>query len=214
MHAPKVEHMWIGRANCQSELLFDGDFVSGILQNKPKWVTSLKQGAPITVGFEEINDWLFTYEGRAYGGFSVHYLRSQMSPLEREKHDKAWGLDFGEMTKILIEIAEGPNQYRDGFDSKTWSNDEAPFVEHRMCLNMQRALREALDEDPELSTVLDDEGWTLLHREALAGNFASVKTLVEYGADQHTRNPRGETAANLASKSGWIEIAKYLDELR
>lgn len=79
---------------------------------------------------------------------------------------------------------------------------------------MQRSLREALQEDPELSTALDDEGWTLLHRDALAGNLASVKTLVEYGADRHTRNPRGETAASLARKSGWIEIAKYLDELR
>jgi ankyrin repeat protein len=60
---------------------------------------------------------------------------------------------------------------------------------------------------------VDEAGFTMLHREALAGNLGLVKFLVAYGADVGARTPSGRTASELARGIGWPEIADYLDGL-
>ena len=56
----------------------------------------------------------------------------------------------------------------------------------------------------------DERGWTMLHHEAIAGNFGVVKLLVQYGANANALTPDGRNAATLAQTIGWPEIASYL----
>jgi ankyrin repeat protein len=60
---------------------------------------------------------------------------------------------------------------------------------------------------------VDEAGWTLLHRDALAGNMGVVQLLIQHGADATARTPSGRKAAELARGIGWTEIADYLDGL-
>ena len=81
-----------------------------------------------------------------------------------------------------------------------------------MCVNMLEKVEGQLKGDSTIARTVDDEGWTLLHREALAGNLGIVKLLVGYGADVAAKTPSGRTAAELARGIGWAEIAEYLEE--
>jgi len=69
---------------------------------------------------------------------------------------------------------------------------------------------EQIQSDPGIATAIDEGGWTLLQREALAGNWGMVKLLVRHGADIAARTPDGRNAATLAQGIGWDEIASYL----
>ena len=53
----------------------------------------------------------------------------------------------------------------------------------------------------------EEDGWSLLHHEALAGNLGVVKLLLTFGADPTTRTPSLYTAVELARKIGWEPIA-------
>jgi len=70
-----------------------------------------------------------------------------------------------------------------------------------------------IQSDPGIATAIDEGGWTLLQREALAGNFGMVKLLVRHGADIAAKTPDGRDAATLAQGIGWDEIASYLSNL-
>lgn len=94
----EYEQMWIGDVD------FDGDEISGSLMNSPNWLTSVRQGASISMPFQSLSDWMMTSSGRAYGGFSVNLMRSRMNSRERAQHDEAWGLDFGDPADVLVEI--------------------------------------------------------------------------------------------------------------
>lgn len=39
---------------------------------------------------------------KAYGGFTIQKMRSDMSPAERKDHDNAWQMDFGDYNDIEI----------------------------------------------------------------------------------------------------------------
>jgi ankyrin repeat protein len=100
-----------------------------------------------------------------------------------------WGLHFGDPTRIAMPP--------DG-------------DEHPMCLNMQPGLREHLAGHPETLTAVDERGFTLLHTEALAGNAASVETLMAYGADPRVRTRAGKTPLDLARLLGWPKVEAAL----
>ena len=65
-------------------------------------------------------------------------------------------------------------------------------------------------EHPSMAKTIDDDGWSILHHEALAGNLGVVRLLIEFGADCAARTPSGYTAADLARKLGWSEIAELI----
>jgi ankyrin repeat protein len=69
-----------------------------------------------------------------------------------------------------------------------------------------------LQADRDIASTVGDDGWTLLHQEALSGNLGVVKLLVSYGADASARTPNGYTAPELAQKIGWPEITDYINE--
>lgn len=187
---PVVEHMWI------NEVEFDGDNVTGILINQPNELTNVNNGDPVSFPLEQISDWLFAIEGRTYGGFTIHTMRSQMETAEREEHDAAWGLEFGDFNDILI-----VNNQRENPEN---------LVEHPMSRNMKEKLVEFLQQHPAELSNADEEGFTMLHREAIAGNLSSVEILLQQGADKNRKNNAGKTALDYAKQLDWQQLIPVL----
>jgi hypothetical protein len=145
----------------------------------------------------------------------VNLMRSRMSRRERDQHDQAWGLDFGDPADIQVEIQREPRPKVGliaglfGRGSRSHPVAET-FTDHPMCVNMIPKIQAQLQADPSIARTLDDEGWSLLHHEALAGNQGVVKLLIAFGADPAARTPGGYTASDLARKIGWSEIAALI----
>jgi len=178
----EYEYMWAGDVN------FDGELVSGRLLNAPNWLTSVKQDDVVQAPFSHLADWMMTVDGEAYGGFTVNLMRAQMDRAERKQHDGAWGLDFGDPQDIRVEI-DREGKRKGGLLSglfggrKPAANRAEGFHDHPMCVNMLGKIEEQLKADTSIAQSADDDGWTLLQREALAGNLGVVKLLAAYGAD-------------------------------
>lgn len=206
---PEFEHMWL------DEVDFDGVTLAGVLVNSPNWLSSVKQGDSAQIPFPRVTDWMMTSGGRAYGAHTVNLMRSRMSARERKAHDQAWGLDFGEPNEIKVELSRGHDKlgllskFRAGRKSGP-SDGQGTFADHPMCTNMLPKIESQLQEDSSIAISTDERGWTLLHNEAMAGNFGVVKLLVRYGANIDAKTPNGKNAAELARGVGWDEIAAYL----
>lgn len=208
----EFEQMWIG------DVEFDGDSISGTLLNSPNWLTSVEEGDSVSMPFGHLTDWMLTADGRAYGGFTVNLMRSRMGVSERQKHDQAWGLEFGAPTDIQVEIQREPKPkpkarlFAGLFGRNSSPQDAAAsFSDHPMCVNMIPKIEAQLQADRSIANSAGDDGWTLLHHEALAGNFGVVKLLVAFGADAAVRTPQGYSAADLARRIGWTEISDFLN---
>lgn len=215
---PSCEHMWAG------DVRFDGVTVRATLANQPNWVTSVKKGDDVAVPLAALSDWLAVCDGRAWGGHTVQAMRRTMTARERKSHDDAWGLDFGDPAQVRLEPPAKPNRptQSSGFFARLFggaTKAEAPpaaaesevFRDHPMGVNMLPKLEEFLRNDPTAAIRPDDEGWTMLHREALAGNLGVVKLLLQHGADASAKLPDGRTAAVLARQIGWDAIAGFLE---
>jgi uncharacterized protein YegJ (DUF2314 family) len=205
----EYEYMWI------EDIDFDGDLISGTLLNSPNWLTSVNKGDVVSVPFSHLTDWMMTANDRGYGGFTVNLMRSRMDPRERDQHDQAWGLDFGNPTDIQVEIHRKAKPKAGliagllGRDSQLHCAPEG-FSDHPMCINMIPNIEAQLQNDPRIANMIDDNGWTLLHHEALAGNQEIVRLLMAFGADLAARTPNGYTASDLARKIGWSEITALI----
>ena len=186
-NAPMAEFMWI------TNIDFDGTHVSGHLISTPGILTNIKNGDFVKVAADEINDWLFATRARAYGGFTIQAIRAQMSEKDRKSHDEAWGLDFGSPTNVLL----------------AYQQEEHPenLIEHPMSINMKESLIEFLSQHPDEITKKDPHGYTMLHREAIAGNKTCAEVLIQMGADAATKTAEGLTPADLAKKMGWEHMA-------
>jgi len=206
----EYEQMWV------KELEFDGVRLKGRLLNAPNWLTSVKEGDSVDRPFSDLTDWMMTADDRAYGGYTVNLMRANMSERERQDHDRAWGLDFGDPNEIRIEIEyeakEKPGLFSRLFSRTKVSDTSEAHEDHPMCTNMLPDLVKQLRKDPSLWLSVDEQGWTVLQREALAGNFGVVRLLVQFGADIRAITPDGQTAASLARLGGWPEIAAFLDQ--
>lgn len=209
---PSVEHMWV------NEVDFDGENLSGVLMNSPNWLTSVRQGDAVQVPFAHLEDWMIAADGVAFGAFTVNAMRVNMSKRDRKAHDEAWGLDFGDPTETRINPFQKPKK-KPGLLSRLFGGKkEEPTPEvtptshqdHNMCVNMLPKIEEGLQQDATPFLQPDENGSTMLHFEALAGNLGAVKLLVKYGADIHAKTHSGKTAADLANTLGWDEIAEYL----
>ncbi|MBO9634543.1 MAG: DUF2314 domain-containing protein [Chitinophagaceae bacterium] len=187
---PVVEHMWINEVN------FDGEIISGTLINQPNELTNIDNGDAVSIPLNQISDWLFAIEGKTYGGFTIHAMRSMMEPEEREEHDNAWGLEFGDYNDILV-----VNKQKDAPEN---------LVEHPMSRNMKEKMMEFLTQNPEMINNQDEEGYSLLHRETIAGNLSSVETLLFMGADKQATTNQGKTAMDYARQLNWEHIIPVL----
>ena len=192
---PIVEHMWI------NEVMFDGNNVTGVLINTPNALTNISNGDTVNVPLNQISDWLFTTgtpNPKAYGGFTIQVMRSEMTDQEREEHDNAWGLDFGDYNEVLLVYQQKENPEN--------------LIEHPMSKNMGDDLIKFLKEYPDEITNTDENGLTLLHRETIAGNLTSVEALLSAGADKNAKTNKGETALELAKKVNWEHIIPILEK--
>ena len=199
--APEVEHMWM------SEVGFDGRFLTGTLLNKPNWLKTVAEGDPVGVPRGEMSDWMYAISGEVFGAHTVNLLRSRMGRAERRDHDAAWGLDFGDPNKVRL--APEPKQ-GGGLFTRWFAKPDADGAEHPMSEGMALKLQQELAKDPKLASGKDDEGWTLLHHEALAGNLATVRVLLATGADPAAKTDGGMTPLRLAKSLGWDKVVAEL----
>jgi uncharacterized protein YegJ (DUF2314 family) len=198
---PEVEHMWL------SEVDFDGQFVSGVLLNAPNWLKSVKEGDSARIPLGQISDWMYAIRGEVFGAYTVNLLRSRMGRRERQEHDAAWGLNFGDPTKIRV--APEPNK-SGGFLKNWFGKRQADPDEHPMSVGMASSLKEQIAKDPSLVSAKDDKGWTFLHQEASAGNTGTVLVLLDAGADPRAVTNLGMTPLQLAKVLGWDKVAALL----
>lgn len=202
---PIVEHMWI------NDISFDGEQIKGVLINDPNELTNIENGDEVVVPLNQISDWLFAIQGstpkglsklfsspqpRAYGGFTIQAIRSEMTNQERKDHDKAWGLDFGDYNEVLLvnEQKEKPEN----------------LIEHPMSKNMKEKLQDFLKQNPDEITYQDEEGFSLLHTETVAGNLTSITLLLESGVDKNMKTTQGKTALDIAKQLNWEHIIPVL----
>ncbi|NEO87189.1 MAG: DUF2314 domain-containing protein [Spirulina sp. SIO3F2] len=197
--APEVEQMWIG------EIEFDGETITGVLLNKPQWLDSIGAGEAVAMHWGDMSDWMYAINGQVYGAYTVNVMRSQMTPSELAQHDAAWGLEFGDPTVIQVTSA---TQVRLQDNAVL---DDVAEPEHPMSENMTEQIKQALAENPTMATTVDESGWSLLHREALAGNLTPVRILLQYGADPTAPNVKGESTIDLAQKMNWPRIVRVLN---
>ena len=80
-----VEFMWLHDVTYR-----DGTF-HGTVGNSPQTVRSVRFGAPVAVGRDEIADWMFIREGKLVGGYTMRVMRSRLSPGERADFDANTG---------------------------------------------------------------------------------------------------------------------------
>src|SRR5262249_42721918 len=91
----EIEHMWL------SQVEVDGQYVSGVLLNTPVSVDARK-GDPAPVLPSLISDWMYGTDDEVCGGYTVQILRARMGGEERREHDQAWGLQFGDPSKVRV----------------------------------------------------------------------------------------------------------------
>ena len=181
------EHMWA------TDLFFDGTTLYGELLNDPEHLANLHAGDQITATLNQLNDWLFVCDGVAHGGFTIQALRAQMGKAERQEHDAAWGIDFGDPEQIWLVRGQ--------------ETQPENLIEHPMCRNHIQQFAAVLDEeDPSEIDSIGEDGQTMLQRETIAGNGLVVKLLLERGADATLKDEAGNTAADYARIMQWEHI--------
>lgn len=190
--APITENMWINNVG------FDGEYIYGVLVNTPNELTNIQNGAEVKLSPDQISDWLFVNQDLTYGGFTIHAIRSQMSEEEREDHDAAWGLDFGDYNDIQIVYQEKEHPEN--------------LIEHPMSKNMRQKVAGHLQQDPAIINAADENGYTLLHKEAIAGNRTLIEELLAAGADTSLKTNNGKTALDFAKALNWEHIIPLLEK--
>lgn len=209
----------IGDPNLDTEFMwvaihqFDGNMLTGELINQPKTLKNIQQGARVQRSLRDLVDWLYFCNGKAYGGHTVQHFRAHMSLAERKEHDAAWGVDFGDPSEVPFEAhrSDGTKGEERSFLQKMLRGSRPPaHQDHPMCLNCTEVFASQLGGNPALVHLKDEAGLSMLHREALAGNFALVQVLASLGANRSETTDSGATPADLAERMGWGEVAAFL----
>jgi hypothetical protein len=152
---------------------------------------------------------MYAIRGEVYGAYTVNLMRSRMGLRERNEHDQAWGLSFGNPNSVRV--VPTPKKLEGLF--KSWIGKPATEMrEHPMSEAMAPKLLASLAKDPSLAQQKDERGWTLLHKQSLAGSAATVKVLLDAGADPSARTNDGMTPLQLAKTLRWENVAALLLE--
>jgi len=187
---PLVEHMWI------SEITFDGEFITGVLQNVPNKLTNVAKDDTVTRKVSEISDWMLSIDRKTYGGYTIQVLRSNMTEDARKQHDNAWGLNFGDYNNILIAHQQ--------------EEKKENLIEHPMSKVMEQPAKDYFESNLDVVKAADENGVTRLHTETIAGNKIAVEILLELGADKNAKTNTGKTALDYATALNWEHIIPVL----
>lgn len=202
-----VEHMWL------SDVEFDGELISASLVNSPNALTSVKQGDRITFARDQLGDWMYVVNGRVYGGFTIQAMRARMAAGERRGHDRAWGFDFGDPSRVEL-TPNWQQAGKKGLLGWLFGGDSPPpadpDAEHPMSENMGPSLAEAVAEDPAGFFELGPSGLNTLHSLALGGSTTGVSVLLAAGADPLLKTKSGKTALELATIMDWPRVVELL----
>ncbi|MDR1277719.1 MAG: DUF2314 domain-containing protein [Treponema sp.] len=76
------EQVWL------MDIRFKDSVYSGVLANTPYYVSGVARGERINFNIEEITDWMFTWEEKIIGGFSIKYLLEQIPEYERDEEQR------------------------------------------------------------------------------------------------------------------------------
>ena len=188
---PIIEHMWI------NNIVFDGETITGELVNEANQLTNISKGDIVSKRVNEIGDWMISSQGKTYGGFTIQVMRSGMSDKERQNHDNAWGLDFGDFNEVLLVYEQ--------------KEKKENLIEHPMSKNMAEKIREFLNDNPSELTEIDENGLTLLHKESIAGNKTTIEIILELGVDKTIKSEKGMTALDYAKLMNWEHLIKLLN---
>ncbi|MFB9053876.1 DUF2314 domain-containing protein [Formosa undariae] len=188
---PIVEHMWI------SDIDFDGELITGVLQNAPNKLTNVAEGDTVTRKISEISDWMLSIDRKTYGGYTIQVLRSGMTEDARTKHDQAWGLDFGDYNTILVAHLQ--------------EEEQENLIEHPMSKVMEQPARDYFTANLDVVKAVDKNGVTRLHTETIAGNKTAVDILLELGADKTAKTNTGKTALDFAIALNWSHLVSVLE---
>ncbi|PID90642.1 MAG: hypothetical protein CSA97_01905 [Bacteroidetes bacterium] len=185
-----AEHVWV------TVLGFDGDTVRGRLLSKLEAIEGVEAGESMEFPLGVVEDWLFSASGLAYGGFTVQYIRGQLTPAQRAQHDRDWGVEFPPLGEVRLAIGQ----------------EDHPEVlhEHPLSLLATEQLKEVLEADPSYAAGRSSQGLTRLQQEVLAGNRTLVELLLEAGADREEQSDAGKTALDYAYLMSWWHIVPLL----
>ncbi len=78
--AGKVEHFWL------TDISFDGEFFTGRIGNDPGIVSNVVYGQSYKVLKAEISDWLYFWDDKMYGNYTMRPLLRTMPDHEAEKY--------------------------------------------------------------------------------------------------------------------------------
>ena len=176
------EHMWVG------EVTFDGERITGTLMNSPQWLKSVEEGDSVDCKVDELSDWMLVRQGKVFGGYTVHAMRSDMDEAERKAHDAAWGFDFPAVEEEV----------------------PVPTPNEEFETNIAKMLGEHLAGNPDAISEAQEGGRTLLHMEALYGRDKTVKILLDAGADSTAKCERGWTPLDYAKVFDWPKVITLL----
>jgi len=84
----KSEHIWA------VDIEKNGNDYFGIIDNLPNSETSIKLNDKVKIEKDKISDWMFSKNGKLFGGFTIKVLRNRMSELEKKNFDKEFILSI------------------------------------------------------------------------------------------------------------------------
>jgi len=215
------EQFWL------SDVMFDGTYVYGTINNAPQIVKNVELGAYCTIPLSSLEDWMYVREGIVYGAFTLQAQRNFMKPDERDYHDSQWGHDFGDpiypKKYPIIKKPEEPRRAEpkvfgitiptSKLKKKALVHPHADVdweIDHPDSLTRIVKYDKTYRADPQKVNQVDENGWTPLHNHALVGSRHIVQLLVELGADTSVQTQHGQTAKDLAQLVGWPEVVKIL----
>jgi uncharacterized protein YegJ (DUF2314 family) len=193
---PSMEYMWVDNVS------FDGEYIEGILLNHPQYIDDFQVGDRVVATFDRLCDWLYVSLGKSYGGFTVQTFRTRMDVTERQEHDRAWGIDFGDPEVIWVSDDLSLAEFR--------SYPAISLPEHPMAINMVPQMGDTIARLGDTIDAANYHGLTLLQFESLAGNYDAVRLLLECGANKSIANDRQQTALDLATLLKWDKIINLL----
>ena len=175
-------------------------------------------GSEVTLSLDDVEDWMFSINRKVYGGFTVQAMRSEMSPGEQKRHDRAWRLNFPPADRVNLVPNRSYKENSPGFVARLFGAkaEEAPpgdiLAEHPMSENMGPGIGHAIDANPDTFLKPGPDGMTMLHNLTLGGSLACVRVLLEKGANPADKTKHGHTALQLAELMGWPKLEAILRE--
>jgi uncharacterized protein YegJ (DUF2314 family) len=82
----ETEHMWV------TDVSYKGGEYHGTLASTPVGLTNVSYGDPVTIGPDEVSDWVVVAEDNVMlGGFTIFVIRAMMDPKQRAEFDRGMG---------------------------------------------------------------------------------------------------------------------------